>query len=93
MSPSLTVGGIKNSSRALALRTLSDSNKPRINTAKSSVVLNIPEIRRVGILINGQPIDTLNGHMDLRLPLPPNIELIVGRVTLSPAADRSVRNA
>jgi len=45
-----------------------------------SVVLNIPEIQRVGILIDGEPIDTLNGHMDLSRPLPPNIELIVGRI-------------
>lgn len=44
----------------------------------NSVSLNIPEIRRVGILINGRPIDTLNGHLDLRRPLPPNSSIIVG---------------
>ena len=36
-----------------------------------SVVLNVPEIRRVGILINSKPVDTLNGHMSLRRPLRP----------------------
>lgn len=46
----------------------------------NSVVLNIPEIRRVGILINSNPIETLNGHMDLRTPLRPDISLIVGRI-------------
>jgi len=38
----------------------------------NSVALNVPEIRRVGILIEGQPIETLNGHLDLRRPLPPD---------------------
>jgi spore germination protein GerM len=44
----------------------------------NSVALNIPEIRRVGILINGKAVDTLNGHLDLRRPLPPDSSLIVG---------------
>jgi hypothetical protein len=45
----------------------------------NSVALNIPEIRRVGILIEGQPVDTLNGHLDLRRPLPPDTSLILRR--------------
>ena len=49
-----------------------------------SVVLNVPEIRRVGILINSKPVDTLNGHMSLRRPLRPDISLIVGRIASSP---------
>ena len=42
----------------------------------NSVALNIPEIRRVGLLVDGQPIDTLNGHLDLRRPLPPDLSVI-----------------
>jgi spore germination protein GerM len=42
----------------------------------NSVALNIPEIRRVGILINGRPVETLNGHVDLRRPLPPNLSIL-----------------
>ena len=42
----------------------------------NSVALNIPEIRRVGILINGEPVDTLNGHLDLRRPLTPDVSII-----------------
>jgi len=42
----------------------------------NSVALNIPEVRRVGILINGKPVDTLNGHLDLRRPLGPDMSLI-----------------
>lgn len=45
-----------------------------------SVVLNVPEIRRVGFLITGKPVETLNGHLSLRKPLRPDISLIVGRV-------------
>ena len=42
----------------------------------NSVALNIPEIRRVGILINGKPVETLNGHLDLRRPLSPDVSFI-----------------
>jgi Sporulation and spore germination len=44
----------------------------------NSLALNIPEIRRVGILIDGEPVDTLNGHMDLSRPLSPDSSMIVG---------------
>lgn len=37
-----------------------------------SVALNVPEIRRVGILINGRQVDSLSGHIDLRYPLTPD---------------------
>jgi len=43
-----------------------------------SVALNVREVRRVGILINGQPVDSLNGHLDLRRPLPPDNQWILG---------------
>lgn len=43
----------------------------------NSVALNIPEIRRVGILVEGEPVDTLNGHLDLRRPLSPDLSVIV----------------
>ena len=41
------------------------------------VVLNVGEIRRVSILINGSPVETLNGHIDLRRSLSPNVGLIL----------------
>jgi spore germination protein GerM len=46
----------------------------------NSVVLNIPEIRRVGLLLEGEPADTLNGHLDLRRPLPPDTALVLEQV-------------
>lgn len=42
----------------------------------NSLVLNIEEIERVGILLDGEPCDTLNGHVDLRYPLPANHRLL-----------------
>lgn len=45
-----------------------------------SIALNVREVRRVGILVNGQPIETLNGHVDLRRPLPPDNAWILGSV-------------
>ena len=43
----------------------------------NSIAFNTPEIRRVGILIDGQPVDTLNGHLDLRRPIPPSMAFVV----------------
>jgi hypothetical protein len=45
-----------------------------------SVVLNIAEITRVGILVNGRPLKTLNGHLDLRRALPADHKLILGSI-------------
>jgi spore germination protein GerM len=35
----------------------------------NSIALNVPEIVRVGILVEGRPCETLAGHLDLRRPL------------------------
>ena len=50
----------------------------------NSLALNIPEIDRVAILINGRPCETLNGHVDLRRPLraDPSLEAREARVVL-----------
>lgn len=37
-----------------------------------SLALNVPGISRVGILVDGHERDTLGGHVNLRLPLPPD---------------------
>ncbi len=42
----------------------------------NGLALNVPEIERVGILLGGRPCTTLNGHLDLRLPLPPRLDLL-----------------
>jgi spore germination protein GerM len=35
----------------------------------NSIVLNVPEIKSVAILVDGEPCPTLSGHLDLRRPL------------------------
>jgi spore germination protein GerM len=42
-----------------------------------SLTLNVEEIHRVGILVEGHERDTLSGHVDLRRPLPPDRKLAV----------------
>lgn len=42
-----------------------------------SVVLNVKEVRSVGILVNGQTVESLNGHMDLRKPLRADTSLVL----------------
>lgn len=49
-----------------------------------SIALNIPEIRRVGILIDGEEAATLNGHVDLRKPFVPDRSLILEPVAEDP---------
>ncbi len=42
----------------------------------NSLVLNVPEVERVKILINGLESPTLDGHVDLRFPFKANMLLI-----------------
>lgn len=44
-----------------------------------SVVANVPNVRRVGILIEGHQVETLNGHLSLKQPLRPNYSLVLDR--------------
>jgi spore germination protein GerM len=46
----------------------------------NSLVLNVEEIDRVGFLMDGRPCESLNGHLDLRRPLPANLRLMNVRV-------------
>jgi hypothetical protein len=48
----------------------------------NSVVANVQPVRRVGFLINGQPVETLNGHVHLLNPMRPNFSLIIGSITV-----------
>jgi len=42
----------------------------------NSIALNVPGVQRVGLMIDGRPVDTLGGHVDLRRPLVPDRGLI-----------------
>jgi spore germination protein GerM len=47
-----------------------------------SVVANVSQVRRVGILVDGQPVETLNGHLHLIKPLRPDFSLVRGSITV-----------
>jgi germination protein M len=44
----------------------------------NSLILNFPEIKRVQILIEGEKIETLAGHIDTRRPFGVNRDIIAG---------------
>jgi hypothetical protein len=37
----------------------------------------------VGFLVNGRPVETLNGHIHLLKPVRPNFSLILGSITVT----------
>lgn len=41
-----------------------------------SLATNVPGVGKVAILVEGQQVDTLNGHLDLTRPLPPRPDLV-----------------
>lgn len=55
----------------------------------NSIGLNVPEIRRVGVLVEGRPLETLAGHLDLRRPLAPDRSLLPVPAEAPPAAPPS----
>jgi spore germination protein GerM len=42
----------------------------------NSLALNFPRIKRVQILIDGKPIETITGHLSLKRPISPKPDLI-----------------
>jgi spore germination protein GerM len=49
-----------------------------------SIAFNVPEIARVGFLVEGRPVETLNGHLDLRRALRGRRDLLA---VAAPAAE------
>ena len=49
----------------------------------NSLSRNFPQIKRVQILIDGKPIETITGHLSLSLPVAPKPDLIKGRTKSS----------
>ncbi len=50
-----------------------------VYTIVNAVLTNLPDLTQVQILIGGQEVDTLAGHVDLRRPLRKNDSLIVSK--------------
>jgi len=48
-----------------------------VYTIVNAVLTNLPDLKEVQILIGGQEVDTLAGHVDLRRPLTKNNALVV----------------
>ena len=48
----------------------------RLYAIVDSLTMNVPEIRRVGVLIDGRERDTLGGHIDVRRPVGPDPSLV-----------------
>ncbi len=51
-----------------------------VYTIVNALVTNLPDLQEVQILIGGQEVDTLSGHVDLRRPLRKNEGLILSSV-------------
>ena len=54
-----------------ALTGGTDNELHAVYAIVNSLALNIPEISRVTILIEGEPAQALGGHLDLRRPISP----------------------
>lgn len=68
----------------------SDDEILTVYSIVNSVTLNIPQIFRLGILVEGRPCESLNGHLDLRRPLPPDRDLSDDEEPGAPTADDTV---
>jgi hypothetical protein len=53
-----------------------DTEMARVYGIVDTVVINFPEVRAVKILVEGQEVETLMGHVDLRRPLPPEMRIL-----------------
>ncbi|MFP5291238.1 MAG: hypothetical protein ACLGH5_09740, partial [Actinomycetes bacterium] len=42
----------------------------------NTLTVNLPAVRHVQLLVEGQEVDTLAGHVDLRHPLSRNLEWV-----------------
>ncbi len=65
----------------------SDAEILTVYSIVNSLALNLSEIRRVAILVEGRECETLNGHLDLRRPLKPDPKLVLGEQPDAPKGD------
>lgn len=60
----------------------SDTETARVYGLVDTLSWNFPEVKAVKILVGGQEVDTLLGHLDLSRPLPPEPRML--EVSLRP---------
>ena len=79
-SVSITSDGLANADFSAQLASEhpggSSSELLSVYSIVNTLVFNIEDIKRVQILIEGQAIDTIAGHMDCRQPFAPDIKII-----------------
>jgi hypothetical protein len=63
----------------------SDEELLAVYSVVDTITSNFPSVRRVQILIDDRPAETLAGHVDLSRPLPPDMTLLAESL-LSPVA-------
>jgi hypothetical protein len=55
----------------------SASEMATVYSLTHTLTINIPEVKRVKILVDGKEVESIRGHIDTRRPFIPNQELIV----------------
>ncbi|GAM10513.1 sporulation and spore germination [Geobacter sp. OR-1] len=53
----------------------SDAEMAAVYSVVNSIAINFPQVKNVRFLVDGKPLATLKGHLDLREPLPPDFTL------------------
>ena len=62
----------------------SDDELLAVYSVVDSITANFPAVRRVQILIDDHPVETLSGHVDLSRPLPADLTVLTDTFTPSP---------
>jgi len=63
-----------------------ESEQMGVDSLTKTLEANVPQIRRLKILIHGQEVETLAGHLDLSQPFLVSANAAPGRQKLTPAA-------
>ena len=53
----------------------SNAEMAAVYSVVDTLAFNFPQVKRVRFLVEGKPIDTLKGHLDLREPLQPDFSI------------------
>ncbi len=68
-----------------ALPAGSSAEMTAVYSIIDTIAVNFPQIRRVSFLVEGKPVRTFTGHLDLRQPLAPDFSL-ERKADISPSA-------
>lgn len=57
----------------------SSAEMTAVYSVVDTVSFNFPSIRKVGFLLDGREVETLKGHLDLKMPLAPDFSLEINK--------------